>query len=127
MTLNLARYLNKTILVSIPALFEDPLCRPCTLLGAEITGLWLQSEELTDRLLPPESADLASLEPAVFVPFAQMVGVLVATAVAQQPPATTAPAATAAPPGPAKNVPSQAEPKHEHPGEGQPKKGPKKH
>jgi hypothetical protein len=113
---NLARYLNKTILVSIPALFDDPVCRPCTLLGAEINGLWLQSDELTQRLLPSESADLARLQPVVFVPFAQMGGVLVATAVPQQPP-----------PAPAATCPSPAEPKHEKPGEGQPKKGPKKH
>jgi|SRR5271157_4841553 len=113
---NLARYLNRTILVCIPALFDDPLCRPCTLLGAEINGLWLQSEELTHRLLPSESADLASLQPVVFVPFAQIGGVLVATAVPQQPT-----------PAPATSGPSPAEPKHEKPGEGQPKKVPKKH
>src|SRR5579864_7634433 len=76
---NLARYLNKTVLVSIPALFDDALCRPYKLLGAEITGLWLQSEELTNRLLTSESGDMANLEPAVFVPFSQMAGVLVAT------------------------------------------------
>jgi hypothetical protein len=118
---NLARYLNKSILVSIPALFEDPLCRRCRLVGAEITGLWLQSEELTGRLLPSESADLARLEPVVFVPFAQIAGVLVATGVPQQPPATTEPA------GPAKCVPTEAEPKQEEHGEGQPKQEPKKH
>jgi|SRR5450759_3705665 hypothetical protein len=118
---NLARYLNKTILVSIPAVFADALCRPCTLLGAEINGLWLQSDELTKRLLPSDSADLARLQPVVFVPFAQIAGVLVATGVPEQP------AAAAAPPGPAKHVPSREEPKHQESREGQPKKGPGKH
>ena len=122
---NLARYLNKTILVSIPALFDDALCRPYKLLGAEITGLWLQSEELTKRLLTSESGDMASLEPAVFVPFSQMAGVLVATAVPQQPTVTTAPPAPTG--APARSAPGGAEPKHEKYDEVQPKKGPKKH
>ena len=79
MPLNLSRHLNKTLLVSIPALFEDGTVRPYTLLGVEINGLWLQSEELTDRLLRDESRELAKMGPAVFVPFAQIAGVLVAT------------------------------------------------
>jgi hypothetical protein len=51
-THNITRYLNKTVFVSIPALFEDGACRPFKLLGVEIYGLWLQSDELTQRLLP---------------------------------------------------------------------------
>lgn len=84
---NLTRYLNKTILVSIPALFEDGTVRPYTLLGAEINGLWLQSEELTDRLLRDEGRELARLSPAVFVSFAQIAGVLIATTMPAAPPA----------------------------------------
>ncbi len=76
---NLTRYLNKTIFVSIPPLFEDGTARPYTLLGAEMNGLWLQSEELTDRLLRDEGRELARLSPAVFVPFAQIARVLIAT------------------------------------------------
>jgi hypothetical protein len=76
----ITRYLSKTILVSIPALFQDGACRPFTLLGAELHGLWLQSDELTQRLLPRDKQDLATTAPAaVFVPFAQIAGVLVAT------------------------------------------------
>jgi hypothetical protein len=75
----IARYLNKTVFVAIPALFEDGVCRPFTLLGAELHGLWLQSDELTRRLLPADKRDLAAAAPAVFVPFAQIAGVLVAT------------------------------------------------
>jgi hypothetical protein len=76
---NLASYLNKTILVAIPALFDDGVCRPFTLLGAELHGLWLQSDELTQRLLPADKRELgAAAAAAVFVPFAQIAGVLVA-------------------------------------------------
>ncbi|MGF6408377.1 hypothetical protein [Paraburkholderia sp. MM5482-R1] len=77
---NVARYVNKTVFVSIPALFEDRVCRPFTLLGVELHGLWLQSDELTDRLLPEEKRDLVTkASMVVFVPFAQIAGVLVAT------------------------------------------------
>jgi hypothetical protein len=84
---NLARYLNKTVLVSIPALFEDGAARPYTLLGVEMNGLWLQSVELIDRLLRDEGRELVKLNPAVFVPFAQIAGVLVPTIEPATPPA----------------------------------------
>ena len=87
MQLALSRYLNKTVFVYIPALFEDGAARPYTLLGAEINGLWLQSEELTDRLLKDEGRELVKLNPAVFVPFAQIAGVLIPT-IEAPPPAT---------------------------------------
>jgi Zn-finger nucleic acid-binding protein len=78
---SLARYLNKTILVSIPALFEDGLCRPFTLISVEPLGLWLQSGELTERLLHAkrENRQLTEMGPVVFVPFGQIAGVLVTT------------------------------------------------
>jgi hypothetical protein len=41
--------------------------------------LWLQSEELSRRLLADDPLDLKTLAPAVFVPFAQIAGVLVPT------------------------------------------------
>ena len=85
MSPNLLRYLNKTIFVSIPALFEDGIARPYTLVGAEINGLWLQSEELTDRLLRDEGRELAKMNPAVFVPFAQIAGMLIATSMPASP------------------------------------------
>jgi hypothetical protein len=75
----LSRHLNRTLFVSIPGLFEDGHCRPYTLLGVEINGLWLQSPELTDRLLPDDrrhSIDVDAI--AAFVPFTQIAGVLVA-------------------------------------------------
>lgn len=79
MTPNLIRYLNKTLFISIPSLFEDGVARPFTLLGADLNGLWLQSAELIDRLLRDEDRELAQLNPAVFVPFAQIAGVLIPT------------------------------------------------
>lgn len=97
----LSRYLNKTVLVSIPALFEDGTARPYTLLGAELNGLWLQSEELTDRLLRGESRELATRNPVVFVPFAQIAGVLVPT-IEPTPPPSEESKKTTPPPAPAK-------------------------
>ena len=50
------------------------------MLGAELHGLWLQSDELTQRLLPVDKRELgATAAAAVFVPFAQIAGVLVAS------------------------------------------------
>jgi len=80
MTPNLSQFLGKSILVSIPALFEDGVCRAHTLLAVEFHGLWLQSEELTERLLHEVKHPYSDAEPAVFVPYAQIAGILIATA-----------------------------------------------
>jgi hypothetical protein len=74
---NLARYMNKTIFVSIPVLFEDTVCRPVRLLGAELNGLWLQSDELMERLTPEEPLYATPAAAVVFIPFAQMAAVLI--------------------------------------------------
>jgi hypothetical protein len=79
MTLKLGHFLNKTMLVSIPALFEDGACRSYKLLGVELHGLWLQSDDLSRRLLADDQQALVSASPAVFVPFAQIAGVLIPT------------------------------------------------
>ena len=63
---NVARYLNKTVMVSIPALFDDRACRSFRLVGAELNGLWLQSDELIRILLPEDRRDLAYRQPVVF-------------------------------------------------------------
>lgn len=103
MTPRLTQYLNKTILVSIPALFEDGACRAYKLLGVEVQGLWLQSEELTRRLASKATEGHESLEPAVFVPFTQIAGVMVATRLPEVPKepssaSTTRPRSKAEPP-----------------------------
>jgi hypothetical protein len=77
MTPKIGQYLNRTVLVSIPALFDDGACRAYKLLGFELQGLWLQSDDLTQRLLSEDKRNFASTEPVVFVPFAQIAGVLV--------------------------------------------------
>jgi hypothetical protein len=86
MTPNLSQFLGKSILVSIPALFEDGACRPYMLLAIEFNGLWLQSEELAARLLHEDNHPYSpDAEPAVFVAYAQIAGILVATAAPAQP------------------------------------------
>ena len=79
MTPKVTQFLNRTVLVSIPGLFDGGACRPFKLLGIEAQGLWLQSEELSRRLLAKEMHAFVVAEPAVFVPFAQIAGVLVPT------------------------------------------------
>jgi hypothetical protein len=79
MTPMLSQYLNKNILVAIPALFEDGGCRPYLLLGVELNGLWLHSEDLTERLLRDDRLGYSETSPVIFVPFAQIAAVLVAT------------------------------------------------
>ena len=80
MTPSLTQYFNRTVLVSIPALFEDGFCRSFKLIGAELNGLWLQSEELKKRLLSDDTPrHIVQMESSVFVPFAQIAAVLVPT------------------------------------------------
>ena len=81
----ISKFLSRTIFVSIPALFEDGTALPYTLLGVELNGLWLQADPLTERLLRDEGHQLARLNPAVFVPFAQIAGVIVATSMPELP------------------------------------------
>jgi hypothetical protein len=70
----LKQYLNRTILASIPALFEDGRCRSYTLLSIEADGLWLSSNELTVRLLL-EREDTEPAQP-VFVPAVQIAAII---------------------------------------------------
>lgn len=79
MSPKLAGLIGRTILVSIPVLFEDGKARPYRLAGIELYGLWLESSELADRLLQTETRKSSSVI-AAFVPFAQIGSVLVARA-----------------------------------------------
>ncbi len=90
MTPQVSQYINKTILVSIPTLFHDAKCRPLKLIGVEVPGLWLQADELAARLLPDPLQDYASAAPVIFVPFAQIAGILIPT---RQPTVASAPSA----------------------------------
>jgi hypothetical protein len=83
---SLTRCLNRTVLVSIPALFDDAACRPYILEGLELHGLWLRSDELNKRLLGENRDELVAANPVVFVPFASIAGVVVPTAPPHTPP-----------------------------------------
>jgi hypothetical protein len=98
MTPKISRYINKTILVSIPTLFHDNKCRPFTLVGIDVPGLWLQADDLTARLLPESLEAYASTAPVVFVPFAHIAGILVPT---KAPVTAPSPSAVGAAPAPA--------------------------
>ena len=90
----LRQYLNRSILVSIPALFADGKCRAYTLQSIEEDGLWLSSEQLTQRLLPESDHNIAGTAQSVFVPAVQIAAIILPalTAPAMQPAASqTAP------------------------------------
>jgi hypothetical protein len=93
---SISKFAGKTLLVSIPTLFGDVKCRPCTLVGAEIHGMWLRSEELIGRLLPSDNP-YASAEPITFIPFTHVAAVLIATVPPGQVADTAAKATDAAP------------------------------
>ncbi len=65
----LGHYLNKLVLVSIPAIFGDDTARVCKLTGIEPSGLWLESEDFATTLLDHDDKRAA---PHVFIPFHQI-------------------------------------------------------
>jgi hypothetical protein len=71
----LKQYINRSILVSIPALFEDGKCRDYILQSVEADGLWLSSNALAERLLT-EGGRTAQRVPLVFVPAAQISAII---------------------------------------------------
>ena len=93
LTPNLGQYLNKTILVSIPALSQDERCRPYKLTGIELFGLWLEGIDLTSRFLPHEYKSVTSVTWATFVPFSQIACVAIPAASAASTPGSPQPAA----------------------------------
>jgi hypothetical protein len=70
----LAQYLNKSTLVSVPSLFGDAEARPGRIVAAEAFGVWLISEALAARVLPPaeRERDKSAAAQPIFVPFAQI-------------------------------------------------------
>jgi hypothetical protein len=73
----IGQFVNRMVLVSIPALYGDGVCRPYTLVGYEAQGLWLRAEELTRRLVADDTPDVSDTVPVVFVPFAQIAAVMI--------------------------------------------------
>ena len=90
----LKQYLNHTIMIAIPALFEDGKCRAYTLRAIDEDGLWLESSALLKRLLP-EDRQTTAINPVIFVSAAQIAAVILAAPSAVVPPlaAAVAPAA----------------------------------
>jgi hypothetical protein len=94
MSPKLKQYLNRTIPVSIPALFEDSIpalfedgkCRAFTLRGADSDGVWLASSALVDRLLLERETSIVASEPPVFLPYAQIAGIILAAPTPDAPP-----------------------------------------
>lgn len=74
MTISLRQYINKTILVSIPSLFESAEARPCRLAALEMQGLWLVAEPLSARVLHQGERQASGGE-IIFVPFAQIAAI----------------------------------------------------
>jgi hypothetical protein len=64
----LGNCINKPVLVSMPPIFADGKPRACKLINVELTGLWLENEDLTRRAFPDAAESLAT----VFVPFTQI-------------------------------------------------------
>jgi len=121
MPTKLKQYLNRTILASIPALFEDGRCRAYTLLSIEADGLWLSSNELAVRLLVERERKDAETAQPVFVPAVQIAAIILPPPAAppaqpSEEPATpaesgavaTAPAAKAEAPRRTKAAPAEA-------------------
>jgi hypothetical protein len=79
MPVKVSQYINRTVLVSIPALFGDGKCRKYMLRGVDDYGLWLDAEHMAERLLGDDKKDYSIVGPGAFVPFAQIAGVLLVT------------------------------------------------
>lgn len=65
----LGHHVNKSVLVSVPSIFSDDDAHSCVLLGIEPSGLWLESEELTEALFA--KTEMEGIR-KVFIPFAQI-------------------------------------------------------
>ncbi len=74
---SLGHHLNKTVLVSIPPIFEDQPVT-CTLAGIEAAGVWLVNKDLSKKLLHGD--DDRTVVP-IFIPFAQIAYLLEAAEV----------------------------------------------
>jgi hypothetical protein len=71
--MKLAKSLNRTVLVSIPAFFGDDDARACTLIDVEAAGLWLACDDLRDRLGPAHEISAKWTAPVTgLFPFSQI-------------------------------------------------------
>jgi hypothetical protein len=79
MILKLGHFPNKTIVVSIRALFEDAARRSYEHFGVELHRRWLQSNDVSRRLVAVNRQVLMSASSVVFVPFAQIADMMIPT------------------------------------------------
>ena|SRR5580704_4029721 len=101
----LGHHVNKMVLVSIPSVFADATPRACRLVGVEVSGLWLESADLTTALFAASDDYQAR---TVFVPFTQ-----ISYLVSGEAPPPVAPTSTKAPPSsPSRGVPKQSKRRH---------------
>ena len=82
MSSSLSHFLNKekAVFVVIPAIFGDERPRACTLVGIEVSGVWLQSDDLSGTLFRTCEVRVPPTNPNVFVPFAQIAYLVDSTA-----------------------------------------------
>jgi hypothetical protein len=74
----LAHSVGRLVLVAIPAFFGDDEPRQCRLVDLELSGVWLQGDDVDERLtafeqVTPPPAMRAEVPTEVFVPFEQIV------------------------------------------------------
>jgi hypothetical protein len=75
--MKVARRLNQTVLVAIPAFFGDDDTRACRLVDVDSAGLWLACDELKDRLGPVYEISAEWTAPVTaFFPFTQILYVV---------------------------------------------------
>ena len=75
--MKLAHALNRSVLVVIPDFFGDNETHRCTLIDIEPAGLWLDCDELKDRLGPTHEISAEWTAPvAGFFPFTQILYVV---------------------------------------------------
>jgi hypothetical protein len=75
--MKLAHALNRTVLVAIPDFFGDDETHPCTLIDVDSAGLWLDCDELRDRLgRTDETARAWKSRVTAFFPFARILFVV---------------------------------------------------
>lgn len=68
----LFHHLNRAVYVSIPSLFDDGNPRRYRLVAIDDAGLWLENEELLERLVRTDARHAARERLVAFVPYAQI-------------------------------------------------------
>jgi hypothetical protein len=75
--IHLSSYVNKTIHVCIPRMGEEKETQPFKLVGVEEFGLWLEGEDLSDKLHSRKEKSSPQIAKAIFFPYSEIAYVLV--------------------------------------------------